>query len=253
MKKLVLLSVFTVLAFSFSIFGQESERYGSSRLDNYSSQLKRATVDLADRTSEKLNTGYSVSRSDIEEAFLAAQLDASAGLFQDMARGNRRAGDLRDAASLLNDMARRAPSFGSNSSLWRDAQTAINDINRELGGIGNGGGNNGGGNNGGNGGDVLGRLYWRGTVDDRVQLVIKGGKLEVRTISGRAYPEGTFSFTSSLPNRNIQVDVSKTKGRGNVRVVQQPARANDFTAIVEISDTDGGAKEYQLDIFWQGR
>ena len=255
MKKTILFTVFSILLFSFSVSAQiESDRYSSSRLDNLANQLKSQTVDLADRTSEDLLRNNSKNRRDIEAAFLAQQLDASVGLFQQMARsGSNRASDLRDAAGILNDLARRAPNYGSNNRLWSDAQNTINDINREIGSSGNNGGNNNGGGFGGNngGGARVGSVLWRGTVDDRVQLVIKGGRLDVSTISGRPYPEGNFSFTSSLPRRNVNVEVNKRNGRGDVRVIQQPDRNNDYTAIIEISDKDGGAKEYQLEISWQ--
>jgi hypothetical protein len=251
MKKTFLFTLLSILAFSFSAFAQQAE-YASSRLTNYVNQLKRQTVDLADRTSANLRRGQSANRADIEEAFLASQLDASAGLFDQMVRDNRRAAELRDAAAVLNDLARRAPNYGSNNFLWRDAQRSINDINRELG---NGGGGNTGGNDGGNDGGnqqpVVGRVFWRGTVDDRIQLIIRDQTLRVQTVSGRPYPDGTTSFTAPLPDRRVSVDVNKQKGRGNVRVLQQPRRDNDFTTVIEVSDTDGGAREYQLEIFWR--
>lgn len=249
MKKFIFLTLFSIFALSISAFAQEN-RYGSTRLNNYADDLKRATVDLADRTSEKLRNGYSVSRSDIEEAFTAAQIDASAGLFQDLARGNNNSGNLRDAASLLSDLIRRAPSYGSNSNLWRNARNAVDNINREIG--------NGGGNTGGNypppedNRPIIGRAYWRGTVDDRVRLVLQDRNLRVDTVSGRPYPDGTWSFTASL-GRDVVVEVNKQKGRGDVRVLQQPSKENDYSAIIEIADTDGGAKEYQLEIFWRRR
>lgn len=252
MKKFIFLTLFSIFAFSISAFAQESNRYGSTRLNNYADDLKRATVDLADRTSEKLRNGYSVSRSDIEEAFTAAQLDASAGLFQDMARGNNRSGDLREAASMLTDLIRKSPTYGSNSYLWRNAQNSINDINRELG---NGGGYNGGNNGGGFDNDnrpIIGRAYWRGTVDDRVQLVLQDRNLRIDTISGRPYTNNTHSFTASL-GRDVIVEVIKQKGRGDVRVLQQPSKENDYSAVIEIADTDGGAKDYQLEIVWRRR
>lgn len=252
MKKFILLTLFSILALSFTAFAQEAGRYGSTRLNNYADDLKRATVDLTDRTSEKVRSGYSVSRSDIEEAFTAAQLDASAGLFQEMISGNNRANDLREAATILNDLIRRAPSYGSNNNLWRNARNAVDNINRE---IGTGGGWNGGNNGGGFDNDnrpIIGRAYWRGTVDDRVQIVLQDRNLRVDTVSGRPYTDNTHSFTASL-GRDVIVDVIKQKGRGNVNVIQQPSKQNDYVAIIEIADTDGGAKEYQLEIVWRKR
>lgn len=97
---------------------------------------------------------------------------------------------------------------------------------------------------------VPGKCYWRGMVDDRVQLTLHADKLESHTVSGKEYPEGVFSFTAPLPQDRAMVEVKMVKGRGSVKVVQQPAEENDFTAIVEIADEKGGAKEYQIEISW---
>ncbi len=246
MKKTILLILLLVSVFVLS--AQAQDDFYSTRLDNYANQLKRNTVDLVDRTSNDLRRGSSNSRATIEEAFLAHQLDAGTGLFQQMISDRRPAPELRDGAAILNDLARRAPSYGANSNLWRNVQTSINDINRELGGN-TGGGNTGGGNPENR--PVIGRVYWRGMVDDKIQLVIRGNQVETRVIAGRDYPEGTYSFTTALPNKNVSVDLNKTKGRGSARVIQQPSKSNDYTTIIEISDSDGGAKEYQLDIYWK--
>lgn len=251
MKNSILFTLLFVFAFSISAFSQPSTEYSSSRLDNYATQLKRKTVDLADRTSDDLRRGYSNSRTDLDNAFLAAQMDASAGLFQQMVQDNRRAVELRDAAAILSDLSRRAPGSGSNSYLWRDVQNSVNDISRELGGYS--GGNTGGGYNPPPEKPVIGRAYWRGTVDNVVHLKLKDREMETITVAGTSYGPGTFSFTSALPRSRggISVEVIKKKGRGNARVIQQPSSQNDFTAIVEVKDGDGGAKEYELEILWR--
>jgi hypothetical protein len=96
-----------------------------------------------------------------------------------------------------------------------------------------------------------GKVFWRGMVDAKVHLLIQDSSLSVLTMEGSTQPEGVSSFTSALPRQNVTVGVIKTKGRGTAAVVQQPSRENDFTAIVEIIDSKGGAKEYQLEIFWK--
>ena len=250
MKKTILLAFCSILIFAFSAVAQdEQDRYSSSRLDNLLNQLKRQTVDLVDRTSEDLKSGNSNTRADIEAAFLAQQLDASTGFFQEFVRDGRRAAELRDAGAILSDLVRRAPNYGTNGNLWRDAQRTVGDVNRELGGNG---GNNGGGNGGNNGGgQASGRAFWRGTVDQEVQLFIRTRNIETRTVSGTPYDNGTFSFTSSLPTRNVNVGAIKKSGRGNIRVLEQPSRDNDYTAVIQIIDSGSGAKEYQLEIVWQ--
>lgn len=248
MKKTFILCALILSAFAFFASAQDEERFSSRRLNDLVYNLKRQTVDLVDRTSEDLRRNQSNTRSDIETAFLAQQLDASVGLFDQMVRDNRRATELRDAASLLFDLARRAPGYGSNSNLWRSAQNSINDINRELGGNGNGGNQPPPVDNR----PVIGRVYWRGTVDDRVRIRIQGKGLFVETISGRAYPEGTYSFTAPMPaDRNVLIGVNKRGGRGDVVIVQQPSSANNYVGIIEVRDTSGGARDYDLDIYWR--
>jgi hypothetical protein len=244
MKKLFLLSALVLLISSVPVFAQNAE-YSSSRLTNLANNLKRQTVDLADRVyRDYKNRSSAHYRTDTEQLFLAQQLDAAAYMFQEMVGDDRRASELRDAAGILNDLARRGS--GSSSYLWRDAQRTIDDINRELGG------DPGGGFPGGGDDDYIGKVTWRGTVDGVIQIDILNRALGVRTISGTDYGNGTYNFTSALPqNRQVQVYVIKKKGRGDVKVLQQPSRNNNGGAVIEIRDTSPGAQEYELEIYWK--
>jgi len=96
-----------------------------------------------------------------------------------------------------------------------------------------------------------GKVFWRGMIDDKVQLVLRSDTIEEHTLSGQSNPDGVFSFTSPLPETQVNINVNKKRGRGKVRVIQQPSAGNDFTAIIEIYDDGGGAREYQLEIFWK--
>ena len=95
-----------------------------------------------------------------------------------------------------------------------------------------------------------GRVFWKGMVDSKVQLIVKGDKIETKTVAGTEYP-GVYSFTTPLPDAVVTVGLNKTEGRGKASIIQQPSESNSFTAIIEIVDQKGGAKEYQLDIFWR--
>jgi hypothetical protein len=39
-------------------------------------------------------------------------------------------------------------------------------------------------------------------------------------------------------------------GRGDVHVIQQPSRRNDYTAVVRVSDPRGGADAYRISAWW---
>ncbi len=99
---------------------------------------------------------------------------------------------------------------------------------------------------------ALGKVYWRGSVDNKVHLIIRGNTLEQRTVEGQDTEPGTFSFTSSLPEQPVTVGVIRKEGKSKkIAVVQQPTAENLFTAIVEVHDDGGGAREYILEIFWR--
>lgn len=253
-----LFTAFLILAGAFAALGQYDYRY--SNLGNYADQLKKATSTLADRSSQDVLRGYSNGRNEIENAFLAMQTDGAATLFLDMTRQRRPINELRDAGNVLAELSRRAPAVSSQAAYWRIVQAGINNVTRELGLQPGGGGF--GGNTGAMGGyppppppigerPIIGRVEWRGMVDDRVQLVIRGGFAETRTISGTALGSGNYNFGSALPNRNVDIQIEKKKGRGQVRLIQQPSRSNNYTAIVEIYDEGSGAREYDVDIYWR--
>ena len=98
---------------------------------------------------------------------------------------------------------------------------------------------------------ATGRVFWKGMVDAKVQLSVRRDKIEAKTLGGKEYPDGVYSFTSPLPESAVTVALKQTEGRGKSAITQQPTQDNDFTAIVEITDDKGGAKEYQLEIYWQ--
>lgn len=240
----ILLSTLIVLSF-FAFSAQAQSNY---RLQNLANDLQRNMDDLANRAYTEFTNRRNNSRSDVDNLLTAQQLRASADIFRRMVYDNRTNSELRDASNALNDLSRRG-SFGfSLGSEWRQVQRNIDDISREVGSNSGGWGNNN--NNDNNDKDVVGRVRWQGKIDDNVHLIIRGSAVEVKTISGTSYNDGIFSFTSPLPNRNVDVNVDKKKGRGSVKVIQAPNRTNNFTAIIQILDKDGGARDYELDIYW---
>lgn len=240
-----LLALFAVA--SVSVFAQQDEgRFGrSGRLSDLANDLVQQSEQLGDAAYNEYSRKNFNNRNDAEAVSLAAQFDGSAALFRRMVQDRRRNQELRDMAQILSNLVNQSGKYGSQRSEWNNVRRTVNDIISELG---NGGG---GGNNGGNnGGTNNGRIRWRGTVDAKVQLVIQGSSLEARELSGNSYGNGSFDFNGSLPNRQVSVRVNKISGRGDVRVVQQPSRFNDFTAIIEITDSSGGARDYEVEISW---
>ncbi len=100
------------------------------------------------------------------------------------------------------------------------------------------------------GGGGFAQLTWQGRVDDVVRLEIRGRNVRGYALSGQRLSNERFDFNQPLPNRDVNVNVERRDGRGDVRVIQQPNRFNNYTAIIEIRDTSGGADNYNLDISW---
>lgn len=229
----------------FAQFGQVDQGY--NRLVNSSENFRRSTADLANRAGQDILRGFGKQRADIENAFLAQQLDASANLFSEMVRSRRSMNELRDAASVLNQLMSRAPGASAYYNLWLNARNALNEVDRDLN-MGNQGFGGGGGQDNR---PVIGTMNWRGNVDDRIWIIIRGRNYEVRTVSGQNLGFGNGRFTSPLPNRNVEITAVKKQGRGDVKVIQQPSRFNNWEAIVEIYDSGSGARNYEVDIVWR--
>ena len=256
MKKSILLIVVSVLIFGFTAKAQSSGN-SSSQIDELADRLKRYAGELADSSYNDIKNDSTNNRKEIERAFLAQQFDASVGLFQQMLGDNRQTSDLRDAFEILKNTADRVQKNESNESLLGNVKNTVENIENELKNrsdsrsekveIKDNTENTVADPNA----PTTGRAFWRGIVDNKVHLLVRGNKIQTRTMEGKNYLDGTFTFTSLLPKKEVTVGVNKMEGRGKVSVFQQPNSQNDFTAIIEVEDPGGGAKEYQLEIFWK--
>jgi len=94
------------------------------------------------------------------------------------------------------------------------------------------------------------RLFtWTGNVDDQTRIYIRGSQLQAqdeKSARGRARSRGRFDDVRALPRREGTVRVQVLDGRGRAYVVQQPSRSNDYTAIVQVLDRQGGHDRYRL-------
>ncbi len=99
-------------------------------------------------------------------------------------------------------------------------------------------------------GTQTGTINWIGRVDNRANIIIRNGQVTTDTVAGRLV-QGTQTVQGIIPRRNATYSVRKLDGRGGASVLQQPNRANNFTAIIQVFDTRGGADNYRLSISWQ--
>jgi hypothetical protein len=93
-------------------------------------------------------------------------------------------------------------------------------------------------------------LTWSGRVDGEIVLEIRDRTVRDRVVTGRQAEGVRYDFGASLPNREVNVTVDKRRGRGEVRVVEQPSRRNGYAAVIQIRDSSGGADDYEIEVRW---
>lgn len=223
---------------AFSQFGQ------SNRLTDMASRLSRDADDLADANYSSYTNSTRNNRNEIEAVMITQQFAASARIFYRMVVDRRRNQELRDAFDVVSRMARAVEQNNLQRSSWFSIQRQLSDIAREVSP------NQNPGPFPPDTGDRSGRMTWRGRVDDDIRIRIRGGTADVETIGGTPYYDGQPNFTSSLPNRRVAVRLTKNRGRGDIFIEQQPSRENDFTAIIRIKDSRGGADNYEFTLDW---
>ena len=96
-----------------------------------------------------------------------------------------------------------------------------------------------------------GSMTWRGNVDDVTRIVIRGRSITSQTISGRSPSGVSYRANGDLPIGDMDVRLQNVRGRGEVRVIQEPNRSNGFATIVEVRDRQGGAAPYEFQLFWR--
>ncbi len=102
------------------------------------------------------------------------------------------------------------------------------------------------------GGGTTGTAVWEGRVDDRGNVVLRGNSIYTENVSGNGINTTHQNVNGFLPRRSTSVTVRKRDGRGNVSVIQQPNRSNNFAAVIQISDSRGGSGSYKIEITWSG-
>ncbi len=95
-----------------------------------------------------------------------------------------------------------------------------------------------------------GQLVWSGDVDDRAQVTIHGRDVRTDTLSGKSVGNVNSQVFGRLPTDHPVFWTLDKRGRGSVRVVQQPRPFNNFTAIVRIHDPQPGSSHYRFRLNW---
>lgn len=96
-----------------------------------------------------------------------------------------------------------------------------------------------------------GALRWSGLVDGIAEIRIQGARIDALAPRGDALRSVRYDIVgSSMPRRDMRLEIVRAAGRGAVTIVQQPSMWNQYVAIVRIEDPRPGYGDYAFDIRW---
>jgi hypothetical protein len=93
---------------------------------------------------------------------------------------------------------------------------------------------------------------WAGRVDREVQVQVRNNRVWTDNIGATEPGRAREQMFNRLPREEGQLYVRMSDGRGDVDVIQQPSRSNNYTAIVRIRDRASGSDMYRVVGYWQG-
>lgn len=93
-------------------------------------------------------------------------------------------------------------------------------------------------------------LTWSGRVDGEAVVSCRGNSCQAEATRGGPVSRDRFRFSRPLPGRRVLVSLEEARGRGEIRLVEQPREENDYTARVLIRDPEGGPGDYSFSLVW---
>jgi hypothetical protein len=94
------------------------------------------------------------------------------------------------------------------------------------------------------------RVAWGGRVDGSAIVSCQERSCVSSAGQGAPVTGERFKFTRPLPDRDVDVHLEDADGRGEIRLIEQPRRRNNFTARVSIRDPLPGASDYSFALVW---
>ena len=88
-------------------------------------------------------------------------------------------------------------------------------------------------------------------VDNEVDVSVHGDMVMIHTLAGRDPRDDGSECNAPLPDRDLQgFNFQVIDSRNEIRLVAEPSRRNNFTAVVHIRDSAGGEGRYHFRLSW---
>lgn len=89
-------------------------------------------------------------------------------------------------------------------------------------------------------------------VDNRAEVRMRGDTIFVRTLEGSKSRDEGSECSQPIPYNSVRdFQIRQTAGRSRVALAQEPSRMNNYTALLEIVDTQGGGDNYAFEVSWR--
>jgi hypothetical protein len=91
---------------------------------------------------------------------------------------------------------------------------------------------------------------WEGEVNGAAVLIVQGDRIDVDSRSADLVSRTSYRFNTPLTADSGGITVENRQGGGRVRVLEQPGRNNNFSAVVEVASRSRGSQFMSLDFYW---
>ena len=97
------------------------------------------------------------------------------------------------------------------------------------------------------------RFQWRGQVDGvERNHDPRHPLLRIKHLEAKPIQRQNHRFSAPLPSREVHLKLNKIKGRGDVRLIEEPSSWNDYTAVVRLDDgKQMGDDYYEFELVWR--
>ena len=164
------------------------------------------------------------------------------------------------AARVLQSSAQRVETNLQNAQdnpqfrqMWTGIQSDLNQVGSNNSTNYNSSNNNAGSTTDYNSGQVSnsGHFQWQGLVDGTDNIRLQGSNVNVTHLSAGRIQQATHQLSAGLPYSPVQVTMNKIRGRGQIRLLEQPTASNNYTAVVQVNDQAiPGSGWYEFTLDW---
>ncbi|HEV2349161.1 MAG TPA: peptidoglycan-binding domain-containing protein [Terriglobia bacterium] len=96
-----------------------------------------------------------------------------------------------------------------------------------------------------------GHFQWQGLVDGSDNITLRGSSVKMIHLTASNVQQATYQLSIALPFDEVQVNLNKVRGRGQIRLLEQPTASNNYTAVVQVNDQGTpGSAWYEFTLDW---